>query len=466
MSSVGDGPTQAGRAIARPSRSKSGRRTKRPELHDKAPAKTKKPKASKAKPKRGPERSTVPMDAFDATPETFRDGPKAARHKSTLDSRRPVKRMSHKMLCKKLPSRPYLAVLGVSEPPPGYPIRHHIITLGRGKENQITIQDSKTSRGHALFAAVGRDIVLIDMESRRGTFVNCRKIVQAKLRPGDVIDMGQHRFVFAVVPGPELLWGYDLCPLWAATAPTCPKAEPGEHENVPFMGDVIRTADEDDSETHGPPARLVLTETDSSWCLQDEGRAVLIGQHEVCHFRPETPGVAMFHAQFYWASDGIHLRDLRSPAGTFVNGAPIDDVAVSPGDEISVGQAKLGIQFYGDVAGRCEHLARQSDALGPLALTCVDGLSQGVSANLPRMDRPIILGRDHQCDLCLADPRVSSRHASLTVGDDHIEIKDLGARNKIRMAGKTVTEATLKPGNTIWIGKSEFLVHYSLSGST
>ncbi|MCL2786949.1 MAG: FtsK/SpoIIIE domain-containing protein, partial [Micrococcales bacterium] len=63
------------------------------------------------------------------------------------------------------------------------------------------------------------------------------------------------------------------------------------------------------------------------------------------------------------------------------------------------------------------------------------------------------LGRHPQCEVPLADPMVSSRHARITVGD-HIEIADLNSANGMVLAGQYIQRSTLAPTDEILLGDS------------
>jgi len=369
-----------------------------------------------------------------------------------------IKRQSYGTLQSKLPGRPFLALLDTGDPPQCYPLRHTLASIGRGPDNQITLRrDDRMSRTHTLFALIGRDFIAIDLGSRHGTFVNGRRVTQAHLRLGDVIDVGRTRIVFAVVPGADMLWGYELCPLLSGGRGASEKDATEE----PISGEIVATAADDDDEQDAI-AQVVLHDLPSGKRVTSDGRPILIGGHEVCHLTPAGEGVATFHAQVYWGEHGIHVRDLGSESGTFVNNAPIDDVPLKTGDVVSVGNAKMEVGCHGDVEQRCRALAAEHDADRPWALTCVSGEVQGVSATLPVSDEPLTLGRGPKCDLCAKDSRISSKHVSLAVGEDAIKVKDLGSRNAIFVHGKKVRSATLGPGDPFSVGKPEFLVHYAI----
>jgi NADH:ubiquinone reductase (H+-translocating) len=73
------------------------------------------------------------------------------------------------------------------------------ITIGRSPENKIRLFDERVSRQHAKIEPRDGAYWLTDLGSRNGTYVNqARLTAPHRLRPGDVIGVGQARFVFEV----------------------------------------------------------------------------------------------------------------------------------------------------------------------------------------------------------------------------------------------------------------------------
>jgi hypothetical protein len=61
------------------------------------------------------------------------------------------------------------------------------------------------------------------------------------------------------------------------------------------------------------------------------------------------------------------------------------------------------------------------------------------------------VGRDPGCDISDGDPRLSRRHAEFLASAAGLVVRDLESRNGVRVNGKTVREATLKPGDLVEI---------------
>jgi len=75
------------------------------------------------------------------------------------------------------------------------------------------------------------------------------------------------------------------------------------------------------------------------------------------------------------------------------------------------------------------------------------------TAPLIALFRPVLLiGRHLECDVRLDSPKISRRHCCVAIAYDRVLIRDLGSRNGVRVNGRQVEEARLKPGDELAIG--------------
>ena len=72
-----------------------------------------------------------------------------------------------------------------------YHIKKPSISIGRGKECDITIKDMTVSTLHATITNEGGEFFIQDNESTNGVFVNDLKIKKKNIKPGDIIRMGK-----------------------------------------------------------------------------------------------------------------------------------------------------------------------------------------------------------------------------------------------------------------------------------
>jgi len=78
-----------------------------------------------------------------------------------------------------------------------FPVRKgYSLTIGRKKNNDIIIENLAVSSYHAKIDSVGDDFVLVDLQSKNGSFVNEELVASHWLKPGDVISIGKHALAF------------------------------------------------------------------------------------------------------------------------------------------------------------------------------------------------------------------------------------------------------------------------------
>ena len=67
------------------------------------------------------------------------------------------------------------------------------ISIGRSDEAMIRLNDRFVSRIHCRVELVDGELVVRDLESRHGTFVNGEAVTEAPVRPGDTLLIGMSR---------------------------------------------------------------------------------------------------------------------------------------------------------------------------------------------------------------------------------------------------------------------------------
>ncbi len=80
--------------------------------------------------------------------------------------------------------------------PQALPIATTTVTIGRGLDNDIILEDTRVSRKHAQLRYRQRRFWLIDLGSTNGTFVNGERIAERALRDGDIVSLGGLELVF------------------------------------------------------------------------------------------------------------------------------------------------------------------------------------------------------------------------------------------------------------------------------
>jgi len=70
------------------------------------------------------------------------------------------------------------------------------VTIGRGAANNATLVHPQVSRTHARIISRDGELIIEDLSSTTGTFVNGRRVEQQPLHEGDMVRIGPHRMVF------------------------------------------------------------------------------------------------------------------------------------------------------------------------------------------------------------------------------------------------------------------------------
>ena len=82
-----------------------------------------------------------------------------------------------------------------------YPLDAPVVTIGRSRSNDISLEDSRVSRHHARIVRDGRGFLIEDLNSRNGTRVDDRAVRDSTtLTDGAVVRIGDSVFRFSVAP--------------------------------------------------------------------------------------------------------------------------------------------------------------------------------------------------------------------------------------------------------------------------
>lgn len=168
-------------------------------------------------------------------------------------------------------------------------------TIGRAANNHLVIDDPSLSELHARLITEQDELILKDNNSPSGCFVNNQRVTEKLLLPGDVIRIG----------------------------------------NVEL--EVLAPQEGDPDSTGVEPNRWSLV-ADSSWLAGKEypipqGSAV-IGRGNQCDIMIAGTHLSRQHAQLTLQDNQLHIKDLGSANGTYLNDKRIDEGVVRAGDRL------------------------------------------------------------------------------------------------------------------------------------
>jgi two-component system, NtrC family, response regulator HydG len=100
------------------------------------------------------------------------------------------------------------------------------------------------------------------------------------------------------------------------------------------------------------------------------------------------------------------------------------------------------------------HVANIAAAPASVELVVVGGPSAGQQASLDQANAKVLVGTSALCELRLADPTVSRRHASIELTDVGPLVTDLGSTNGTFLGDARIVAAYLVPGAVLRVGSA------------
>ena len=359
-----------------------------------------------------------------------------------------------------------------------YPLPPRVVALGKGASCDIVLSDAGVLELHARLSFRQETYEIEEAMPGSGVVVNDQPIGVHKLTPYDLIELGTALLLFLPDYGDE-----------PATEPLDPAAAGG-----------------------APCARVRIASGARKGAVFFLGSSPLVvGRHTLANVRLREAAVGEFQVQIARTPEGIRVADLLSAPGTKVNGVRVNRQLLSEGDNISIGPVTLafdtvvppsagisdrptepvvgqraaavpGPKAEGDLdwniaaevevepvsdplmrrgtkVPRQEPVARvplKAFKPGELRLLCIKGPLEGKRFIISK--RSMLIGREEGLDLTIPDGSVSRHHAEIVLGPEKAQVKDLGSRNGVFVNGARVTVGSIRPGDTLRVHKSLFIV--------
>ncbi len=223
------------------------------------------------------------------------------------------------------------------------PIGTRPVTIGRAPDNDIPIDNLAVSNYHArVYPEAGR-LVLEDMGSLNGTFLNEQRVERAALRDGDAIQVGKHFIVVDEAHDAAL-------PLDAARKVVAPKVDETMVLDTKQRRELLQQAVAAGERSQVTPARarvpsltVLSGKTDQVEYLLTS-KLTVIGKSEMATVRLRGWFAPKVAAQINKRDDGYYLGPAdRSPK---VNGLEISrPTLLNEGDMIEVGGVRLNFVY-------------------------------------------------------------------------------------------------------------------------
>lgn len=241
-----------------------------------------------------------------------------------------------------------------------YVIDKDVVTIGRGRDNEIVIENLSVSRNHARLRRESGKFILIDLNSANGSFVNGVRTNKTELLDGDIISVGKHRIYFvdtdtagareALARATEEMKtpsGPIAPPPQEATPPPAKAPRKGkpapatvQEPAAPQHDDESRRVAAAISQGKLVPAVLVSRGKQEGHVFRLEGAESTIGRHGT-DIRLHDWHVAKRHAVITHDGGLFTVRDLGSWQGTVLNGEKVKAGRLHDGDELIFGGTAL-----------------------------------------------------------------------------------------------------------------------------
>ena len=212
-------------------------------------------------------------------------------------------------------------------------------------------------------------------------------------------------------------------------------------------------------ESNDPP-KLVPLSFGGDPAFGDHGRFVL-GRGASSNLALNDQSISRQHCALISGEDGFKIEDLDSAGGTFVNGNRVEGtIRLRHGDRIKIGNTvlRLSVEPQAALPSRQHSLVQDMTMVHrPGARTPVSELASSVHP-IPLKEH-IVIGRDPQCDVVVADREVSRHQAEIRREHGGYFVRDLASTNGTFLNGVEVRgRMELREGSHLRVGPSTFVV--------
>jgi pSer/pThr/pTyr-binding forkhead associated (FHA) protein len=189
-----------------------------------------------------------------------------------------------------------------------------VTLIGSRRDCHLSLNDPDVSKVHSAVVHTGTTLLVVDLCSRAGTFLNGQSVRVRELRPGDRLQIG------TVVVNVD-------------TTSRTP---------VAVMGTLTP-----------PPPALTL----GGRGVDLKAGAAIIGRRGTCDLVLDTPDVSLAHTLLFSFAGRPAVFDLGSRSGTFLNGKRIALAHLNQGDRLMIGGERLSVELGEKVSARLAETA-------------------------------------------------------------------------------------------------------------
>jgi len=204
------------------------------------------------------------------------------------------------------------------------------ITIGRGPQNDLVVEDDKASREHAVMIRQGNKYILKDLDSLNGTLLNGESVKVETLKDEDRIKIGNHTILFLEkcalhTGGPQ---DSNLSDDSTRLISNPLRQDPGP--GTPFVKNLLLEVIE------GHDVGKVIE------VLEGFKDKAILGRSDSDVILPD-PAISRQHASIERKGEEFLFQDLKSRNGSYVNEEWADSKVLVENDTIKMGKTTLKI---------------------------------------------------------------------------------------------------------------------------
>jgi pSer/pThr/pTyr-binding forkhead associated (FHA) protein len=224
------------------------------------------------------------------------------------------------------------------------PLGNRPVTIGRAPDNEMAIDNLAVSNYHARIYGEAGKLVIEDLNSLNGTFVNDMRVERATLRDGDRVQVGKHQI--------EVDTEHDAAlPVNAWRKAPAPKVDETMVLDTQERRELLRQAVVAGERSQLSPERVrvptlsVITGRTNQPEYVLSGKLTVIGRSEMATVRLRGWFAPRIAAQIHKRDDGYYLGlGDRIPK---INGQPIAAATLlHDGDAIQIGRLHLRFDYH------------------------------------------------------------------------------------------------------------------------
>lgn len=295
-------------------------------------------------------------------------------------------------------------------------LRRPVTLIGARRPAHIVLHDPAISNAHCVVVNTGTEILLKDLHTSGGTYLNGVATDLAVLKDGDLLRLGEVQIQVAI---------------------SMPETRPDD------SGCGLRYAD---PARFALPVHIRLDYTDMAWEIDQA--VVLVGRHEGAAIRLDHNDLSARHAVLFRFQDSPALFDISDKTGLLVNEESCSLTPLSDGDRITLGPFTLlvGRKVAGDDTGRTAPVAstaqpaaapspagKRNDDAGPHVVAAagsppIQGSIENLGSELQKSWQEL---NSMPESVSAPDPAAVDLAEALRVKEAELEARDAALRGKL-----------------------------------